>query len=63
VYATTDPVAMDTIGSQLVDQRRVEKGLPTLAQAGRAPAYIQTAADLGLGVGDMTKIRVREVAI
>jgi uncharacterized protein (DUF362 family) len=63
VYATTDPVAMDTIGSQLVDQKRVEKGLPTLAQAGRAPAYIQTAADLGLGVGDMARIRVREVAI
>jgi uncharacterized protein (DUF362 family) len=63
VYLTTDPVAMDTIGSQLVDQKRVEKGLPTLAQAGRAPAYIQTAADLGLGVGDLAKIRVREVAI
>jgi uncharacterized protein (DUF362 family) len=63
VYATTDPVAMDTIGAQLVDKYRVEKGLGTLAAAGRAPAYIQTAADLGLGVADLARIRVREVAI
>src|SRR5262249_55123107 len=51
VYATTDPVAMDTIGAELVDKVRVEKGLRTLAAEGRAPAYIKAAADLGLGVG------------
>jgi uncharacterized protein (DUF362 family) len=63
VYATTDPVAMDTIGVQMVDKYRVEKGLGTLAAAGRPATYIQTAADLGLGVGDLARIRVREVAI
>ncbi len=63
VYVTTDPVAMDTIGSNLVDKMRVDKGLPTLAAAGRPPAYIKTAADLGLGVGDLNQIQMREVAI
>jgi hypothetical protein len=56
-------VAMDTIGAKLVDQARVGKGLPTLAAAGRPPAYIQTAADLGLGITDLSQIQVKEFAI
>jgi uncharacterized protein (DUF362 family) len=57
VYATTDAVAMDTIGAELIDKVRGEKGLPTLAAAGRPPLYIKEAADLGLGVGDRSAIQ------
>jgi len=63
VYVATDPVAMDTIGTQIVDHARKENGLKTLAQAGREPTYITKAAELGLGVHDMNKIRMQEVAI
>jgi uncharacterized protein (DUF362 family) len=63
VYATTDAVAMDTIGAELVDKVRAQKGLPSLAAVGRPPAYIRAAADLGLGVGDREAIQVREIAI
>ena len=63
VYACTDPVAMDTLGAHLVDKIRVEKGMKTLADARRDPMYIRQAAELGLGVGKLDDIRLREVAI
>jgi len=63
VYVTTDPVAMDTIGASEVEKWRKDKGLPTLAKAGRDPSYIRVAAELGLGVADMGQIRLREVTL
>jgi uncharacterized protein (DUF362 family) len=63
VYASTDPVAMDTIGWEVVEKLRAELNLKTLTEAGREPAYIKAAADLGLGVGDRSKITLKEVAI
>jgi uncharacterized protein (DUF362 family) len=63
VYVTTDPVAMDTIGYELVDKIRVEKGFRSLAAAGRPAAYIKAAGDLGLGVADREQIQLKEVTI
>jgi hypothetical protein len=63
VYVSTDPVAMDTIGVTVVDKARKENGLKVLASSGRDPAYIRTAAELGLGVGDLNEIRLKAVAI
>ncbi|MFO0658827.1 MAG: DUF362 domain-containing protein [Polyangiaceae bacterium] len=61
VYVTTDPVAMDTIGAMLVDKTRTDKGVKTLKDAKRDPSYIRVAAQLGLGIGDLNQIRMREV--
>jgi hypothetical protein len=33
-----------------------------LTDEGRPPAYIQAAADLGVGIADRTKISVAEIA-
>lgn len=63
VYATTDPVAMDTIGWGLVEELRRDKGLPSLKSAGREPSYIRIAAELGLGLHDLDQIHVREVKL
>jgi uncharacterized protein (DUF362 family) len=63
VYATTDPVAMDTIGVMEVEKWRKDKGLPTLAKAGRDPTYIRVAGELRLGVADKEQIRMREVTL
>jgi uncharacterized protein (DUF362 family) len=63
VYVATDPVAMDTVGWKVVEQARKDNGLPTLAAARREPAYIRTAAELGLGVHDENHIALRHVAI
>ncbi len=63
VYVSTDPVAMDTIGWEVVEKLRAELHLKTLTEAGREPAYIKAAGDLGLGISDRSKITLKEVAI
>jgi uncharacterized Fe-S center protein len=63
VYVTTDPVAMDAIGWDLVEAERAKFGLKSLTDEGRPPAYIQAAADLGLGVFDRKAIVLREFTI
>jgi len=57
-----DPVAVDFIGWQLIDGRRREIGLPSLAEAGREPKWIATAAALGLGAASKDHIEVVEIA-
>jgi uncharacterized protein (DUF362 family) len=63
VYVSTDPVAIDALGMDLVDKARVEHHLPTVAAVGRPAAYIQTAADLGLGICDLNQIELKSFAI
>jgi uncharacterized protein (DUF362 family) len=58
VYVGTDPVALDTIGWQVVDKERKERGLKSLAAVRREPRYIRTAGELGLGVNDPSSIRL-----
>ncbi len=61
LYASTDPVALDAVGWQLVDELRQDNGLPSLEAAGRKPTYIAIAGQLGLGVADRSRISMREV--
>ncbi len=63
VYVSTDPVAMDAVGAELVAKSRAEHRLPTLEAVGRPPAYIQAAADLGLGIADRDQIQLRSVTL
>lgn len=63
VYVATDPVAMDTIGWKVLDEERVARGLKTLKDAGREPRYIRTASDLGLGVHDLSAIRLQSFEV
>jgi uncharacterized protein (DUF362 family) len=63
VYASTDPVALDTVGWQAVEVERKKHGLSSLEKAGRAPHYLQSAADLGLGVTDPSQLRLVEAEV
>ncbi len=54
----TDPVALDRVGAQIIEKKRREVNMPSLKEAGREPKYIQTAANLGLGVDDPSLIDV-----
>jgi uncharacterized protein (DUF362 family) len=54
----TDPVALDSVGAQIIEKKRREMNMSSLKKAGREPKYIQTAARLGLGVDDPTLIDV-----
>jgi len=63
IYVSTDPVAMDTVGWEIVEKLRAEFKLRSLTDEGRPPAYIKAAADLGLGIADRDRIQVKEVTI
>ena len=57
-----DPVALDYVGWQIIEQERAKMGMKSLKEAGREPSYILSAAKLGLGVGDKKKIRIEEIS-
>lgn len=72
IWLATDPVAMDHIGWEIVDAKRVEKGLPTVAYAApkeggnyvnRQPEHIEISGALGLGVFDKQKIDLRRFTL
>jgi uncharacterized protein (DUF362 family) len=54
----TDPVAVDRIGCRMIEEKRREKGLPSLKDTGRDPVHIATAAQKGLGIDDPARIEV-----
>ncbi len=60
-----DAVALDQTGWQLIERKRAEKGLKTLAAEGRAPHYIATAADAKhrLGTNDSRRIALVEMSM
>jgi uncharacterized protein (DUF362 family) len=57
LLVSRDPVALDFCGWTVIDALRREAGLPPLAETGREPSYIRTAARLGLGRADWSRIR------
>jgi len=40
----------------LIDEKRVQRGLPTLEAAGRKPKQLDSAAARGLGANDPAKV-------
>ena len=61
ILASTDQVAIDALGWSVIEARRKEVGLEPLAAEKREPKFIATAAKLGLGEADLSRIRVEEV--
>lgn len=58
-----DPVAVDYTGWQIIEKKRAGVGMKSLKEAGRAPHYIVTAADVQhrLGTNDPSRIDLVEV--
>ena len=63
VLASTDPVALDRVCWRMVEEQRAANGFPTLAEAGRQPTYILTAADENHRLGQAELERIEEVAL
>ena len=63
VMASTDPVALDVVGWEIVEQLRRKRRLPSLTAAGRRPVYLAAAETLGVGVADRAKIRLDDVVL
>lgn len=61
ILVARDPVALDTIGLELIAKQRRLAGLPTLAEEKRYPAWLEVAGQLGLGQTDVNRIEVREI--
>lgn len=58
VLVSTDPVGIDAVAREIIDERRREVGLKTLAEDGREPKWIAEASKLGLGEGQLDRIEV-----
>jgi hypothetical protein len=58
VMVAQDPVALDTVGWQIIEQKRAAMGMKPLKAMKREPRYIATAAGPRhkLGVTDPTRI-------
>ena len=58
LIVSQDPVALDTVGWQVIERKRAEMGLKTLEKEQRPPRYLATAADPDhrLGVHDLRHI-------
>ncbi len=56
-----DPVAADFAGWKLLEKLRAEKGLPSLKEDGREPAYLFTAEKMGLGAAHDDGLRIVDV--
>jgi len=59
----TDPVAVDTIGLDILEQLRAARRLPSLWNTSSPPKYLATAARLALGVGDRRTIDHRMLRV
>lgn len=56
LVVSTDPVAVDYFAWQTIDERRKAIGMKTLAESGREPKWIATAAGMKLGVNDPARM-------
>ncbi len=58
VLAGTDPVAIDRVAWDIIEERRAELGLKTLKKKRIEPRWIATAGRYGLGTSEREKIEV-----
>ncbi len=61
VLFALDPVALDRVAADLIEEQRATRGLPSLREAKRPPSWIDSAARLGLGEARREAIETREV--
>ena len=61
IILSKDPVALDTIGMNIIEGKRKEKELRSLFNRPNLPVHIETAAKYGLGVSDMNLINHKAV--
>jgi uncharacterized protein (DUF362 family) len=63
IIFSDDPVAVDRIGLEIVEQFRHEAGMPTVEKAKRPAKYLQTAQAHGLGTADLSAIDLKVLIV
>ncbi|MEO8043606.1 MAG: DUF362 domain-containing protein [Spartobacteria bacterium] len=58
LYASKDPVAIDTIALKQLEEWRKKRKVPPIKRLG---AHIQVAGEFGLGNADLSRIQIRDV--
>jgi hypothetical protein len=61
VFASRDPLAMDWVALEIIEEQRKEKGLPSLWTLARNPACLHRAAELGLGPKGLEQVEWERV--
>ncbi|MCP4153213.1 MAG: DUF362 domain-containing protein [bacterium] len=61
LWLGTDPVAIDSIGLQAIEEKRKIEELPNLASARRYPECIRMAAEIGIGTDNPSLIDLKKV--
>jgi uncharacterized protein (DUF362 family) len=56
ILMSLDPVALDTVGTDILEKKRREQGMKNFREVERHPAYLHTAAGYGLGTDDLSRI-------
>ena len=56
-------MALDFVGSQIIDQLRQKKNLPTLEKSGLSPKYVFTAADKNHNLGKASLEEIDKIEI
>ena len=60
---STDLVAADRIGLEILEKLRKDNGRPPLAQTGREVKYLKTAKAIGLGEEDISRIEIKVLTV
>lgn len=63
IMLSKDPVALDTVGMNIIEEKRKERDLPLLFNRANVPRHIETAAKYGLGINDTKSINHRLILI
>lgn len=63
LLVSRDPVALDSLGLEMIEAIRREKGLPSLEEENRYPRYIATAAAIGVGKRDHDEVEFMQETI
>jgi len=61
LLVSTDPVALDYVGTQIIEEMRREKKMKSLEECGRPAKHIATAANLGLGTDKPEEIEIVQI--
>jgi uncharacterized protein (DUF362 family) len=63
VYATTDPVAMDTVALTVINELRKKNGYRSLEDVKRPASFLKVAEEIGLGVTNMARINLKNIEL
>lgn len=63
ILASTDPVSIDTIGLEVLNDTRTHAGLPVIAQSAAHIPFLRTAHETGLGIAARYAVDVSQPAL